>query len=240
MHVLTFPTPALANRAAADLLAGTLTAPDTHRVLVAGGNTPLPVYALVAAHRLDLAPLRVFVLDEYVGVPAEEPRTCSNLLRRTVAEAWGVPPAQFFALDPDPARAAAAVQAHERAIAEAGGLDVAVLGLGPNGHLGFNEPGSGPDSTARVVDLEPESVEANRRWFGGTHAPAQGATVGLKTLLAARRVLVLAYGPAKAAAVRAMVAGPQNARCPASFLQTHPDAWLFTDTAAATGESGRD
>ena len=239
MHVLTFPTPAAANQAAADLLAGTLTAPDTRRVLVAGGNTPLPVYALVAAHRLNLAHLRIFVLDEYVGVPADEPRTCSNLLRRTVAEAWGVPPAQFFALDPDPARAAAAVAAHERAIAEAGGLDVAVLGLGTNGHLGFNEPGSGPDSTARVVDLEPESVEANRRWFGGAHAPAQGATVGLKTLLAARRVLVLAYGPAKAAAVRAMVAGPMDARCPASFLQAHPDTWLFTDTAAVAGLAGR-
>lgn len=233
MHVLTFPTPAAANQAAADLLAGTLTAPGIRNVLVAGGNTPLPVYALVAAHRLCLRHLRVFVLDEYVGVPADDPRTCSNLLRRTVAEAWGVPAEQFFALSPDPARAAACVEEHEQAIAAAGGLDVAVLGLGTNGHLGFNEPGTLPDAPARVVDLEPESVEANRRWFGGEHAPARGATVGLKTLLAARRVLVLAYGPAKAAAVRAMVTGPMDCRCPAACLQAHPDAWLFTDTAAA-------
>lgn len=233
MHVLLFPTAERANHAAADLLAGTLTAAGFRNLLVAGGNTPLPVYALVAARRLPLAHLRVFVLDEYVGVPPADPRTCSNLLRQTVAEAWGVPAGQFHPLSPEPAEAAAAVQAHEQAIAAAGGLHGAVLGLGTNGHLGFNEPGSAPDSPARVVGLEPESVEANRRWFGGEHAPARGATVGLKTLLAARRVLVLAYGPSKAAAVRAMLLGPREAGCPASFLQAHPDAWLFIDEAAA-------
>jgi glucosamine-6-phosphate deaminase len=238
MHVLIFPTAERANHAAADLLAGTLTAPETRNLVVAGGNTPLPVYALVAVRRLPLGHLRVFVLDEYVGVPPPDPRTCTNLLRRTVAEAWGVPAGQFFGLDPNPDRAAAEVQALEERLAAAGGVHVAVLGLGANGHLGFNEPGSAPDSPARVVDLEPGSVEANRRWFGGEHAPARGATLGLKTLLAARRVLVLAYGPAKAAAVRALVAGPMGAHCPASFLQAHPDAWLFTDTAAAADLSG--
>lgn len=237
MHVLTFRTPEAAQHAAADLLAGTLTAPETCNVVLAGGNTPLPVYALVAARRLPLGHLRLFVLDEYVGVPADDPRTCSNLLRRTAAEAWGVPPAQFFALNPDPARAAEAVRAHEQILAAAGGADLAVLGLGTNGHLGFNEPGTPADAPARVVELEPESVEANRRWFGGEHAPARGATLGLKTLLAARRVLVLAHGPAKAAAVRAMVCGPRDVRCPAAWLQTHPDAWLFTDAAAASGLS---
>ncbi len=109
-----------------------------------------------------------------------------------------------------------------------------MLGLGTNGHLGFNEPGTPPDASARVLGLEPESVEANRRWFGGKFAPARGATLGLATLLAARRVLVLACGPAKAAAVAAMVRGPRDGRCPAAWLQIHPDAWLFTDTAAAS------
>ncbi len=225
--------PATATAAAADRLAAWLVDPATRNVMVAAGNTPIPLYGLIAGRGLALHRLRVFMLDEYMGVPASDPRNCASLLRRTVAEAWHIPSANFFTLDPDPAQARASVVAHEERLRSSGGLDVVILGLGQNGHLGFNEPGSTPDSGARVLDLEAVSTEANRKWFDGDYAPNQGVTIGLRTLLAARRVLLLAFGPHKADAVRSMIEGTPSPDCPASFLQRHPDTHVFLDTAAA-------
>jgi glucosamine-6-phosphate deaminase len=241
MNLSISPNPDLANAAAADLLVGWLTTPGIRTLMVAGGNTPLDLYRGVAERRLALPNLTVFTLDEYVGVPLEEPRNCANLLRRTVVDAWGIPANRFFTVSSLEQDALAGVQAHERRIADAGGLDVIVLGLGQNGHLGFNEPGSAPDSIGRLPDLDTISIEANRNWFGGDYAPTKGVTVGLKTILAARKVLILAFGAHKATAVTRMVNGPVAADCPASFLQYHPAAHVFLDEAAASGleQAGR-
>ena len=238
MNCSIHPTADLANAAAADLLAEWLVEPGVRNVMVAGGNSPLDLYRRVAVRRLALSHLTVFVLDEYVGVPLEEPRNCANLLRRSVAEAWGIRPGRFFAVSSREGDAAASVAAQEQRIEEAGGLDVLVLGLGQNGHLGFNEPGSARDSGARVLDLDSVSIEANRAWFSGDHAPAKGATIGLKTLLAARRVMILAFGSRKATAVHAMVRGAVSDCCPASFLQAHPRIWAFLDPGAAAKLKG--
>lgn len=222
-----------ANAAAADRLASWLTEPDTRRIMLAAGNTPLDLYRRIAERRLPLAHLEAYVLDEYVGVPKDEPRNCAGLIRRTAIEPWGIPASHYHTISSLPDEAGVSVRQHEAKIRDAGGLDVLVLGLGQNGHLGFNEPGSARDSTARVLDLEPISIEANRKWFGGDYAPAQGVTVGLSTILAARRILILAYGPHKTAAVHAMVEGPLGAACPASFLREHPATWVFLDPPAA-------
>ncbi len=235
MNLSIHPNSDLANLAATDWLASRLTNPAIRNVMVAAGNTPLELYRRIAERGLNLSHLNVFALDEYVGVPFDEPRNCANLLRQRVAEAWNIPPAQFFTISSLEAQALTSVQMHERRVAQAGGLDLIVLGLGPNGHLGFNEPGSAEDSVARVLNLESISVEANRKWFGGDYAPSKGVSVGLRTILAARHVLVMAYGPHKTAAVKAMVEGPRCERCPASFLQGHPDAQVFLDEAAAEG-----
>jgi glucosamine-6-phosphate deaminase len=204
----------------------------------AAGNTPLGLYRRIAERRLPLGPLTVFVLDEYVGVPLDEPRNCANLLRRSVQRAWGIPADRFHTVSSLEAEAFASVREHERKIAAAGGIDVLVLGLGRNGHLGFNEPGSAEDSTGRALELDPISVEANRQWFGGDYAPESGVTVGLKTILAAKRILIMAYGPHKSAAVRAMVEGPRDVGCPASLLQGHPGTRLFLDRDAASELEG--
>ncbi len=238
MNVHVLPAPAAANAAAADLLAAWLAAPDTRHVMLAAGNTPLALYRLIAARGLALAHLHVYALDEYVGVPPDEPRNCANLIRRTAAEPWGVPAEHYYAVSPVEADALGSVQRHEARIAAAGGLDVLVLGLGQNGHLGFNEPGSTEDSAARVLDLDPISVAANRQWFGGDHAPARGVTVGMRTILAARRVLLLAFGLHKAAAAQAMLEGPRSPACPASLLRGHPAVHVFLDTAAASLRPG--
>jgi glucosamine-6-phosphate deaminase len=233
MNLSVHPDVPSANAAAAALLAGWLTAPGVRNVMLPGGNTPLELYRLIASLRLPLSHLHVFALDEYVGVPEDEPRNCASLIRRSAVEPWGVPAAGYTWIQSESTHALPSVQALERRIQQSHGLDVLVLGLGQNGHLGFNEPGSTEDSIARIVALDPVSVEANRRWFGGDHAPDHGATTGLKTLLAARRILLMAYGPHKAAAVRAMTTGPRTPDCPASFLQGHPGVHVVLDAAAS-------
>jgi glucosamine-6-phosphate deaminase len=237
LHLLA--TAAQANTAAADCLAEWLASPATRNVMVAAGNTPLELYRRVGERGLKLSHLNVFALDEYVGVPLDEPRNCANLLRRSVGEAWAIPPAQFHRVSSLEKEALSSVREHEQRIVEAGGLDVIVLGLGQNGHLGFNEPGSAEDSNGRLLELEPISVEANRKWFGGKYAPAKGVTVGLKMILAARHVLILAYGSHKTTAVKAMVEGPRGPHCPASFLQGHPDTRVYLDEDSAAGLSER-
>jgi glucosamine-6-phosphate deaminase len=234
MNLCIDPESNQANAAAADCLCSWLASAATRNVMAAAGNTPLELYRLVGARGLRLAHVNLFALDEYVGVPLDEPRNCANLLRRSVAEAWQIPSAQFHTISSLEADALASVQTHERLIAKAGGLDVIILGLGQNGHLGFNEPGSAEDSSARVLDLEPVSIEANRKWFKGDFAPARGATVGMRTILAARHVLVLAYGSHKAAAVKAMVEEPRGPHCPAAFLQGHQRVHVFLDELAAS------
>ncbi|MDX1951323.1 MAG: glucosamine-6-phosphate deaminase [Verrucomicrobiota bacterium] len=233
MNIVLHPNAEQANTAAARLLLDWLLPPSTRNVMVAAGNTPLELYRKVGEQQRQLSHLNIFALDEYVGVPLEEPRNCANLIRRSVIESWRIPPAQYHSVSSLEQDALQSVAQHERRIAAFGGLDVIILGLGQNGHLGFNEPGSASDSVGRLLDLQPISIEANRKWFGGDYAPSKGVTVGMKTILSARRVMILAYGPHKTAAVKAMVNGPVTAECPASFLQNHPHVRLFLDEAAA-------
>ena len=237
MNLVVHPSADVANAAATDCLADWLTAATTRNVMVAAGNTPIELYRRIEERGLKLSHLNVFALDEYVGVPLDEPRNCANLMRRCVQQSWGIPPAQFHTVSSLEADALASVQEHERKITQAGGLDVIILGLGQNGHLGFNEPGSAEDSVGRLLDLETISIEANRKWFGGDYAPAKGVTVGMKTILAARHVLIMAYGSHKIAAVKAMVEGSRGPQCPASLLQGHPNTHVFLDHAAAVNLS---
>lgn len=233
MHIRIFPDKETASEAAADCLLNWLREPGVRNVMLAGGNTPLDLYQRVAQRKADLSHLTLFALDEYVGVPKDEPRNCANLLRRSAVEPWGL--ARFYSISSNETEAEESVRQHERRIAEAGGLDVVVLGLGQNGHLGFNEPGSLANSAGRLVNLESSSIEANREWFAGQYAPNRGATVGLQTILDAGRILLMAYGSHKKLPVTRMIDGPVSPACPASYLQRHARAYLFLDEVAAAG-----
>jgi glucosamine-6-phosphate deaminase len=235
MELLIYTTPEVANQSAATVLRDWLISPGVHNVMLAAGGTPLDLYQQIARQGLSLAKLNIFALDEYVGVPVDEPRNCGNLIRHTAVEPWGVPIKHYFTVSSLEADALTSVQAHEQRINDAGGLDLLVLGLGQNGHLGFNEPGSAEHSTGRVVDLDTISIEANRKWFKGDYAPYRGATVGMNTILSARRVLLVAYGAHKTAAAKAMVDGPRTEKCPASLLQGHPNLKIVLDETAAAG-----
>ena len=200
---------------------------------LATGNTPGPFYASLhreASHgRASLAYLRPFAIDEYVG-RADHP--CSN--REFFARHWdtipGAPPVQQFDVSaPDlvteAARFAALLQA-------AGGLDVVVLGIALNGHLAFNEPGSGRDSVSRLVPLTETTRESAHACWGGA-TPTLGLTLGLAEILGARRALLLVNGAAKAEILQRALEGPVSAACPASFLTEHPALTVVADEAAA-------
>ena len=114
------------------------------------------------------------------------------------------------------------------------GIDLQLLGLGPNGHIGFNEPGEAFELETHCVDLTPATIEANKRFFDGNEdlVPKQAYTMGIKTIMQARKVLVVANGLAKAKAVKAVVSGPVTPECPGSILQMHPDCILVADEEA--------
>ena len=125
-------------------------------------------------------------------------------------------------------------EAYERKIEDWGGVDIQLLGIGHDGHIGFNEPGEAFELGTHCVDLKPETIEANKRFFDGNEdlVPKQAYTMGIKTIMQARKVLVVANGLAKAKAVKAVVSGPVTPECPGSILQLHPDCTLVADEEA--------
>lgn len=198
------------------------------------GRTPVGLYGelarLAAGGHADVRTWRPFAIDEYVGT---RNHPCSN--RAFFVRHWnpisGAAAVQQF--DPEAVEPEAEASRFTGWLAKAGGLDIAVLGIGMNGHVAFNEPGSVRDSTARVVALHSESrASAAACW--GDETPTRGLTLGLAELLAAPSVLLLADGAPKAGIVARALLGPISPDCPASFLQEHPDVTVILDEAAAT------
>ena len=206
---------------------------------LATGRTPIAVYeelvARVAAGRLDLSTALAFNLDEYVGLPAGDPRSFAAWMRARFFERVGWSAARAFIPDGSvpPERAAQECADFERRIRDAGGIDLQLLGIGRNGHIGFNEPGSPRDSRTRRVQLDAATREDALRDFGALEAvPEAALTMGVATILEARRVRLLAFGGGKRAALRRALEGPPASECPASFLALHQDLRVFADARA--------
>lgn len=196
---------------------------------LASGTTVEPVYARLREDGFPFPPeTRAFAVDEFVWPDAEHPGTNASFFRRHWPTEAGLPPVtvpRANAHDPE-----AEIARHCRAIAEAGGLDVALLGIGVNGHIAFNEPGSRRGSTCRVVRLAPATRERLRPiWHT---PPALAMTLGVRELRAARRVLLLASGVAKAPVLRRALLDDPTPEVPASFLQDHPQLTVVCDEAA--------
>jgi glucosamine-6-phosphate deaminase len=206
-----------------------------HAVLgVATGSSPLPIYKALAEHRLDMSKARAFALDEYVGLPAGHPESYAEVVRREVTERLHLDPAKVAVPNgsaADPERAAAD---YEVSIADAGGIDIQILGIGHNGHLAFNEPGSALDSRTRVEMLTERTRQANARYFNSpSDVPLRCITQGLGTILEARHLLLVVNGADKAGILAAALNGPVTPDCPASVLQLHPHVTVVADEAAA-------
>jgi glucosamine-6-phosphate deaminase len=204
---------------------------------LATGSSPVAMYAeLVARHRTGTGPsyeeVRAFLLDEYVGLPPGHPQSYRATIARELTDDLGLPADRVHS--PDPTDLPTAGAAYEAQLAEAGGVDLQVLGIGSDGHLAFNEPGSSLSSTTRIKTLTEQTRRDNARFFGSLdQVPHHVLTQGLGTILRARRLLLIAIGAGKAAAVAAAVEGPLSASCPASVLQLHPHATVLLDAEAA-------
>ena len=203
------------------------------------GSTPRAIYAeLVRQHRdegLSFAQAAAFNLDEYVGIPPDHPGSFRRALREALYRHVDLPPARAHAPDGQAADLPAACARYEAEIAAAGGIDLALLGLGTDGHIAFNEPTSSFGSRTRLKTLAEETRAANQPAFGAEPVPHHALTVGIATILEARRCLLVAFGAAKAPAVARMVEGPLTALVPASALQLHPHATVIVDEQAADG-----
>lgn len=206
---------------------------------VATGSSPLGVYRalaeLVAAGRLQLGEAHVFALDEYVGLPPGHPESYAEVIRRTVTEPLGLNPARVHVPNGFADDLSTAGAAYEDAISAAGGVDVQLLGVGANGHVGFNEPTSSLGSRTRVKTLARKTREDNARFFDSLdQVPMHCVTQGLGTIMDARHVVLVAQGAGKAEAIAAIVEGPVTALWPGSVLQFHPRATIVIDEPAAS------
>ncbi|MEJ7800368.1 MAG: glucosamine-6-phosphate deaminase [Ilumatobacter sp.] len=208
------------------------------RVLgVATGNSPLPVYELlIERHQsgeANLSDCDLVLLDEYVGVPREDPRSFHNTIMRVLAEPIGIPPERVLAPDGCAVDLAAACRDFGAAIESTGGVDVQLLGIGRNGHIAFNEPGTPWHLGVHVAELSETTRRDNASAFESFEAvPHRALTQGVATLLRADEIILIATGHAKAAAVRGLIAGSESVGLPATSLWRHPRSTLVTDAAA--------
>lgn len=203
------------------------------------GRTPLAFYrelrAASAAGRADWSQARTFNLDEFAGLAAAHPGSYRSFMTTELFAHVGLAPGRIGMLDGTAPDLAAECRRYEAAIAAAGGIDLQILGIGANGHIGFNEPADGLCARTHVATLERNTREANAQWFGGdwTAVPERALSMGMATILGAREIVLLATGAEKADAVRRMVEGLITPRLPASFLQLHPRVTVMLDEAAA-------
>lgn len=206
---------------------------------LATGSTPLAMYKeLIRRHNeegLSFAHTRAFLLDEYIGLPHDHSQSYYRTIRDEFTDHIDIDDAVVQSPDGLAEDPVAAGAAYDAAIKEAGGIDIQLLGIGTDGHIGFNEPGSSLVSRTRMKTLHPQTIKDNARFFASeSDVPIHVLTQGLGTISEAGHLLLLATGEGKAEAIAATVEGPVAAFCPASVLQLHPHATVLIDEAAAS------
>lgn len=239
MEVIICDDAAAVARTATGRIVGALAKRPEPVLGLATGSSPLRIYdqlaALNSSGKIDLSTTRAFALDEYVGLPPSHPQSYAETIRTTVTVPCGMDPDLVHVPDGMADDIEASCQAYEDAIAAAGGIDVQILGIGSNGHIGFNEPTSSLSSRTRIKTLTARTREDNKRFFAdGEIVPTHCVTQGLGTIMDARRLVLVATGTKKAAAIAAAVEGPVSSICPASVMQFHRNAVVIIDEAAAS------
>ena len=204
---------------------------------LATGSTPTLLYkALIQAHRdgLDFSRVRTFNLDEYHGLAPDHPQSYLRFMEEQLFNHLKLDLANTHVPDGLAKDVAAHCAAYEAEIKAAGGIDIQVLGIGSNGHIGFNEPASSLVSRTRLVALTQQTISDNARFFDAAdEVPRHAISMGIGTILEAKRCIMLCFGEHKAKAVRAAIEGGVSQFTPASALQMHPDTTVFLDEAAA-------
>ena len=243
--VRVLPTTDAVATAVADELARQLALRPGLVLGLATGGTMVPIYRRLVQRVRDgdvaVSAATTFNLDEYVGLPSTAPESYHAYMTRHLFGPLGLSPEQTHLPDGIAWDLAHACRAYDEALGFAGGLDLQLLGLGVNGHIGFNEPGTPWSSTTHVVTLSEMTRRANARFFGRKwqRVPGRAITLGIANIVAARRVLVVATGARKAGILRKIFVSPVNENCPATALYGHPALIWFLDPAAASELPGR-
>ncbi|MCB0093469.1 MAG: glucosamine-6-phosphate deaminase [Caldilineaceae bacterium] len=237
MNIIITDDYAAMSRRAADFVVAAITAkPDSALVFPTGG-TPLGLYEeLIRRYQqgaFDPSHLRIFLLDEYVGIGPEDERALLGWLQRTLFEPLHIQPAQITPLPGNAPDLEAACRKFDQAVRDAGGLDLAILGMGPNGHLGYNEPPANATAPTRVLKLTQSSLDTcAAAWGGRDRLLPHAITAGMDLLLDARQKLLMVNGAHKRAILHAALYGPVHPDVPASYLQQAENVTVIVDKAA--------
>ena len=238
MEVIILKNSAEIGSVAADSIKSLLAQKPEAVLGLATGSSPLSIYdelaARCAAGRISFAKARGFTLDEYVGLPADHPERYRNVIDTVFTSRVDFAPGAVAGPDGLADDIPGACAQYEEAIRTAGGIDLQILGIGTDGHIGFNEPGSSLASRTRIKTLTHQTRMDNARFFGDdiNAVPTHCLTQGLGTIMAARHVILVATGRSKAEAVHQFAEGGVSALWPASILQHHPHATVLVDDAA--------
>lgn len=234
MEIIIQPTPEAATTVAARIIAGLLREKPNAVLGMATGSTPIPLYRELAAMKLDWRRVTTFNLDEYVGLPRDHEQSYHTFMWENLFRHVNIARKNVHIPDGNTKNVPKFCAKYEKQIKAAGGIDLQILGIGTDGHIGFNEPSSSLTSRTRIKTLTPQTVKDNARFFSGeTEVPRHVITMGIGTIMDARQILMLGFGEKKARIIAETVEGPVTANNPASMLQMHPAAKLCLDEAAA-------
>ena len=234
MEIIIQPTAAAATAVAARVIARLLNEKPNAVIGLATGSTPLLLYRALIDMKLDWRRVTTFNLDEYIGLAKEHPQSYYSFMWENLFRHLNIAPENVHIPDGNAKDIPSFCAAYEQRIRSAGGIDLQVLGIGTDGHIGFNEPTSSLASRTRIKTLTPQTRRDNARFFASLdEVPTHCITMGIGTIMEARHNLMLAFGANKAHAIAEAVEGPITAINPASILQMHPDAKFCLDTDAA-------
>src|SRR5690348_8364784 len=245
MEVMVMPSYEAMSLAAAKLVADVLNAKPNAVLGMATGSTPLGVYKeLVRMHRdegLDFAQITTFNLDEYVGLQRQHPQSYHYFMHENFFRHVNVAPGNIYIPSGTTSNYRSFCEWYEHRIKDCGGIDVQILGIGSDGHIAFNEPGSSLSSRTRLKTLAKQTIDDNARFFERREdVPVYAITMGVGTILDARKLVLVASGKAKAKAIAQAIEGPVTSMVTASALQLHRDAIVIVDEEAAAGLAMRD
>ena len=238
LNIIKVKTPEEMGKAAADEFEAVIHAKPACVIGLATGSTPMPLYReLIAREKtglIDFSRVRSANLDEYKGLAPDHPQSYRRFMQENLFDHISIKPENTIVPDGLAADIPAMCEAYERKIEDWGGVDIQLLGIGHDGHIGFNEPGEAFELETHCVNLTAETIEANKRFFDGNVdlVPKQAYTMGIKTIMQARKVLMVANGAGKAEIIKKAFFGPVTPEVPASILQMHPDFTLVGDEEA--------
>ncbi|GMK37692.1 putative glucosamine-6-phosphate deaminase 2 [Paenibacillus sp. CCS19] len=238
MNILTFDSDDKLNEAGAGIITGVVQTNKRAVLGLATGGTPVGLYKHVVSDfkrgMFSFKNVTTFNLDEYIGLPDDHPESYRSYMRQHLFDHIDIPLTQAHIPNGNAPEPKAECARYDEMIEDAGQIDLQLLGLGHNGHIGFNEPAHALIRGTHVVDLAEETRQANARFFDSIdQVPSQAITMGVGTILKAKMILLVVKGADKADIVQRALQGPITTDCPASLLQTHPHLVVLLDRAAA-------